>query len=204
MNMITPVTVETINNLAPNAGMLLTNFDYSSATDANTLAQLILSEETQGSSWRGATKGGINVQENREWWSPEFDGKRMPYKGEKQFSTANPKITGTLVEFTPENVKAVSGIATIATDGNITTVQPRGSIKEDDYFDNIVWVTNNGPDGLYLVELKNALCTSGMNSQSADKDIGTLPFEFSGHAENVVYSDELPIKYLFFAAAQEG
>lgn len=204
INMVTPVTAETINNLAPNAGMLLRNFDYSSATDAQTLAQLMTSKETQKASWLGATKGGINVQENRAYWSPTYDGRRMPFVGEKQFDTADPKVTGTLVEYTPENVKAVSGAADITTaDGNpITTVQPRASIKKGDYFRNIVWVTNHGMEGLYLVELKNALCTSGMNSQSTDKDIGTLPFEFSGHADSVEATDELPIKYLFFGTAE--
>lgn len=203
INMITPVTAETINNLAPNAGMLLKNFDYSSATDAQSLAALLTSEETQKNSRMGATKGGINVQENRSFWTPTYDGRRMPFVGEKQFDTADPKITGTFVEYTPENVRAVSGMADVtAADGNlVTTVQPRATIKAGDYFNNIVWITNHGMDGLYLVEVKNALCTVGMNSQSTDKDIGTLPFEFSAHADSVVFTDELPIKYLFFGAA---
>ena len=126
----------------------------------------------------------------------------MAYKGEKQFSEAAPKITGSLVEYTPENVKAVSGIATVSPNGNIITVQPRASISEGDYMTNVVWITNHGTNGLYLVDLKNALCTSGMNSQHNDKDIGTMPFEFSGHADNVEYKDELPISYLFFGAAE--
>lgn len=201
MNMVTPVTVETINNLQVDAGMLLKNFDFSSATDAESLMALIVSKEVQDASWMGATKGGVNVQENRTFWSPEFDGKRMSYKGEKQFENCEPKMTGTLVEYTPENVKAVSGIADMTTNGSITSIQPKASIREGDYFDNIVFVSNRGKDGLYVAELKNALCTSGMNSQSEDKNIGTLPFEFTGHAENVTFSEDLPIKYLFFARA---
>lgn len=204
MNMVTPVTVETINNLQVDAGMLLKNFDFSSATDAESLMALIVSKEVQEASWMGATKGGINVQENRTYWSPEFDGKRMSYKGEKQFEKCEPKLTGTFMEYTPENVKAVSGVADIIVDGNVTTVQPKATIRLEDYFDNIVFVANKGKDGLYLTEMQNALCTSGMNPQSEDKNVGTLPFEFTAHAENVTFSEDLPIKYLFFSSSRNA
>ena len=203
LSMVTPITAATFKKLNFNAGMLLVNFDYSSATDAGSLMELIVSPETQASSWVGATKGGINVQENRSYWRPEMDGKRMPFKGEAQFDTAEPKITGTLVEYTPKNVMAVSGAAEISTTGEVTTVQPRATIKVDDYFDNVVFVGNIGTDGLYLAELKNALCTSGMNSQSTDKDIGTLPFEFTGHSDSPIFTDELPLTYKFFSVAAE-
>ena len=53
--------------------------------------------------------------------------------------------------------------------------------------------------------MKNALCTSGINSQTSDKAVGTLPFEFSAHSASAVFTDELPVKYYFFkAAASEG
>lgn len=205
MKLISSVTAETINNLCPDAGILLKNFDYSAATDALTLMDLVLAEETQKNCWLGATKGGINVQENRSFWTPEFDGKRMPYKGDKYFESAEPKITGTMVEYRPDNVKIASGAALITTEGNITTIQPKASIQAGDYLDNVVWITNHGNKGLYLAELKNALCVSGINSQSTDKDILTLPFEFTGHADSVVYSDDLPAVYKFFASsATEG
>ena len=64
--MISPITAETFKALVFDAGMLLTNFDFSPATDAGSLAALIQSAEVQAESWRGATKGGINVQENSE------------------------------------------------------------------------------------------------------------------------------------------
>lgn len=200
MKMISAVTAETINNLSPDAGILLKNFDYASATDAESLMELIYAEGATESKWLGATKGGINVQENRTFWSPEFDGKRMPYKGDKYFENAEPKITGTMVEIRPENVKLASGAATMETTGSITVVQPHASIQIGDYLDNVVWITNHGNNGLYLVELKNALCVSGINSQSTDKDILTIPFEFTGHAASVVGSDDLPITYKFYAS----
>lgn len=203
MNMVTPVTAETFQRLNFNAGMLLKNFDYSSATDAASLMELIVSEEVQRESWLGATKGGINVQENRSYWTPEFDGRRMSFVGDKQFDNAEPKMTGTLVEFTPENVRVVSGAADVTSEGKVTTVQPKATIRTGDYLDNVVFVGNVGSDGLYLAELEKALCTSGMNHQTGDKDIGTLPFEFTGHSTSPIYSENLPVKYLFFGVTAE-
>lgn len=205
VNMVTPVTAETFKRLNFNAGILLHDFEFGTATDAASLMALIVDPETQQNCWFGATKGGINVQENKKYWSATMDGLRMPFVGDKQVDSAQPKITGTLVEFTPANLKALSGAADIenGTGSNVKIVQPRLSINPDDYFSNVVFVANNGADGLYVAELKNALSTTGVNSQSTDKDIGTLPFEFVGHSDSPVYTDDLPLTYYFFAAATD-
>lgn len=203
LSMVTPITAETFNRLNFNAGILLHDFDYSSATDAASLMALIVLPETQQNCWFGATKGGINVQENRKTWEPGMDGKRLPFVGETQFDTAAPKITGTLVEYTPKNIKAVSGAATIDVQDLITTIQPRATIKRGDHFQNVVFISNIGADGLYMAEIDNALCTSGMNGQTTDKDIGTLPFEFAAYSNSPRFTDELPIRYKFFGVAAE-
>lgn len=201
MDMVTPIRAETFENLVFDAGMLFKNLDYSTATDAASLMALIKTEKekTSGSALLGATKGGINPQTNFEFWSPELDGKRMPFKGEKRLSSADCVVSGTLVEMTPDNVKDVLGLADKTGSGAKITVQPRFSIKEGDYIEHLVWVGNLGSDGLYLIDLKNALCTTGLSTQTTDKDVGTLPFEFHGHADDVSSTD-LPISYLFFKA----
>lgn len=199
MDMMTPIRAETFENLVFDAGILFKDLDYSSATDAETLAGLIKTAKDSGTGLLGATKGGINPQVTFEFWEPELDGKRMPFKGEKRLSSADCVVSGTLVEMTPDNVKDVLGLADKSGSGKMITVQPRFSIQKGDYINHLIWVGNLGSDGLYLVDLKNALCTTGLSTQTTDKDVGTLPFEFHGHADNV--SDtELPIKYLFFKA----
>lgn len=198
--MLSPITAETFKNLVFDAGMLLTNFDFSSATDAETLFALVQSETAQANSWLGATKGGVNIQENRSTWSPEFDySGRIPFKGSRRFAGAEPKMTGTLVEFTPKNVKITSGSAVHTGKGtNIEKVQPIADIPADAYMSNVVFIGDLGTDGLYLAEMKNVICTSGINGQTADKDTGTLPFEFSAHSDSPVFTNELPISYYFF------
>ena len=201
ISMVSAVTADTFNNAVFNAGILLHDVDISSATDAASLLTLITSEENK-KKWFGATQGGVNIQENRTYWKPDIDGLRLPFKGQYQVDTVEPKMTGTLVELTPDNVKAVSGAADLTTNGNVTTVQARATIKEGDYFDTIIFVGNQGGDnGLFVCVMENALCTTGINSQTSDKAVATLPFEFTAHSSSVTFTDTLPVKYMFFAKA---
>ena len=204
INMVTPVTAKTINHLNPDAGMLLHDFDISEVKNAQELMQKITSADGQ-KCWFGATKGGINVQEGRSNWTPSFDSKRTSFKGEEKFASAVPKMTGTLVEFTPANVKAISGAAEIDdADPQKVKIQPKATIQNEHYFKNVGFVANNGPDGLYVAEMKNAMSITGMNSQSADQDIATLPFEFVAHSDSPVFTDDLPLTYWFFGASEEA
>ena len=88
------------------------------------LLTLITKQENKGK-WFGATQGGVNIQENRTYWKPDIDGLRLPFKGQNQVDSAEPKMTGTLVEFTPENVACVSGAADKGGSGNAITVAAR-------------------------------------------------------------------------------
>lgn len=204
IKMVSPITAETFQQLVFNAGMVLHDFDFSSAMHAGDLMALAMAEKAQKESWMGATDGGVNVQENRTYWEPGMDGKRLPFKGEKQFDTAKPKMTGTLLQHTPETVRKISGSAVITEEGDyVTKVQPTATIKPGDYMDNVVFIGNVGSDGLYLVEMKNVLCTSGMNWQTRDKGVATMPFEFSAHSDSPTFTDELPVSYWFYGVATD-
>lgn len=201
VSMVTPIRAETFERLQFDAGILFRNLDYSTAKDAESLAALVANAvSTNADTLMGATRGGVNPQTNFTFWEAEADGKRMSFVGSKRLDNAEAKISGTLIEFTPQNVKDAVGLADVSTADKVTTVQPRFDIKPGDYIEHIIWIANIGSDGLYLVDLKNALSVSGLSTQSTDKNTGTLPFEFTGHADNVI-STELPIKYLFFASS---
>jgi len=200
LSMVSAVSADTFNNTVFNAGILIHDVDISTATDAASLLTLITSGENR-EKWFGATQGGVNIQENRTYWKPDIDGLRLPFKGQYQVDTVEPKMTGTLVELTPDNLKAVSGAADTTTEGNITTVQPRATIREGDYFGSVTFIGNQGSDGLFACVMENALCTTGVNSQTSDKAVATLPFEFVAHSASVTFTDTLPVKYLFFATA---
>ena len=199
MEMLTAVTAYVINNLSPDAGILLFNVPIDSVADAEAMAALIEQNRSKAGTWGGVTDGDIKVNEGRSSWSPTFNGKRMPFKGDKFLDTAEPKISFTMLEFSPENFVVASGAADKAGSGTHITVTPRASYKDTDYLTNVLWCTMKGHDGIYVVELQNALCTKGIDSTAGDKKVAQLAVEFTGHKNDPTELDTLPIKYHFFA-----
>lgn len=202
MEMLTAVTADVMNKLSPDAGVVLCNVDLSSVTDAAGMAALIEENRGKEESWIGVTDGGIKVNEGRAFWSPTFDGKRMPFKGDKFLDTAEPKISFTLLEMTPANVKAASTAADKSGASPHIIVKPRASIQASDYLTNVVFATMIGTEGIYVAELKNALCTKGLDLSTADKAVGKIAVEFTGHKDDPKSLDYLPIEYHFFAATE--
>ena len=198
IDMVTPVTAETFQRLNFSAGIALHSIDIANVADAEALVALM---EANRDKWFGATKGNPRINENKSHWEPSINGKRLPFKGEKKFDTARPTLGITLVEFTPENMKAASGCAEVEdAETDHAIVKPVADVTPDSYFSNIVVVLNNGDNGLYAVELKNALCISGANTSFTDKDVGSIDVEFVAHADSPTSSKYLPIEYHFFAS----
>ena len=202
MEMLTAVTADVMNKLSPDAGLGMYDRDLSNVSDAAPMAALIDPHRGDPAHWIGVTDGGIKVNEGRSAWSPNWDGKRMPFIGDKHLDTAEPKISFTLLEFIAENVMLASGAADKTGDAtNHVKVTPRASYKREDYKTNVVFVTMVGPEGLYAAELHNALCTKGLDVSTADKAVAKLAVEFTGHKSDPTKLDTLPIDYHFFPAA---
>lgn len=199
MSMLTAVSADVMNRLSPDAGIVLCDIDdIETVADAEAMVEIIEQMRGDPEHWIGVTDGGIKVTEGRTWWSPAFDGKRMPWKGDKFLDTAEPKMSFTLLEMTPENVSRASAAADIKKDSETkTTVTPRATIKAGDYRKNLVFVTMVGPDGLYIAVQDNALCTKGVDASTADKNVAKLAVEFVAHQENPNDYDLLPQRYYF-------
>jgi hypothetical protein len=198
--MITAVTADVINNLTPDAGVVLFNVDISAIKTAAEMVALIETSSKTAENWLGVTDGGIKVDEGRKYWNPTYDSKRLPSIQEDYPDSAEPKISFTFLEQTAENIKAASGAADITTTGQKTTVHPRLELKKGDYLTNVVFVTMKGSEGLYVVELENALCTKGYNFASGDKKVGKSDVEFMGRVANPAVKT-LPIHYHFLTNA---
>lgn len=199
MQMLTAVTADVINKLSPDAGVLLCDVDLSGVTDAAAMAALIETNRGKAGTWLGVTDGDIKVNEGRSSWTPTFNGKRMPFKGDKFLDTAEPKISFTMLEFNPDNFVVASGAATKSGTAPHVKVTPRASYEDADYKTNVVWATMVGHDGILAVELKNALCTKGIDGSAGDKKVAQLAVEFTGHQANPAALDDLPIEYHFFS-----
>lgn len=191
--MLHPVSAETVQHYALNSGALARDVDFS---NIKTAADFVAYFQANPGKLLGATSGTTSINEGREIWEPERNGRRIPYKGEKFSAGANPSIKANLVELTPDNIKLGSGAADIEGEGTTyVKVKPRAEFQEGDYLSNLVWFTNYGKKGIIMSILKNAICTTGTNWSIDDKKIATSALEFFGHADGPVFSDDLPIEY---------
>lgn len=201
--MITGLTVETFSKLQLNAGAFLKNFDYAQYTTLAELREAIATALTAKENRLGATRGGGNFQATPSTRSIEADGKRYEYVGSVVYDSWDIKMTGTLLETTPGNVRDVLSSADIADKGNgMYVLTLRTQPKPEDYM-SLTWIGDTSR-GLVLINLKNALNTVGMNFTFTDKGEGTLPFEFHAFQEKVDDYDKAPVEIVFLEPEAEA
>lgn len=190
---------ESFQKIQLNAGIMLKNFDYSTATDASALAALIKTAKEEGTALLGATRGGGTFTCTPETREIEADGKRNAFVGSTIFDGWTIKLSTTLLEISPENLKtALPGAATVAA-GKKTTLTLSNNVSDSDYIKNLIWIGDIG-DGYLLIDLQNALNTSGITLTFTDKGEGTLPVEFTAHAAEL-NDDAMPFTIIHFDPA---
>ena len=192
-----PIRAEGFNNLQLNAGAFLKDFDYSSIADAAALKTAVAAAVAAGTKLLGFTRGGGSFTVTREMREPEVDGRRYSFVGGRFVDSADPYLSTTLLETTPENFIKALGSATATTSGKKTIVKMHTAIQDTDYED-IVWVGDLA-DGRYVaIKLYNALNTADFTFTFADKGEGTYTVEFHAHQSDVQDYDEAPFEIVFF------
>lgn len=201
--MITGVRPETFTKLQLNAGVFLKGFDWASITDAAALKTAIASFIQAGEGVVGATKGGGTFVCTPDIRQIEADGMRAPFVGSTLNDGWTVKLTGTMLESTPENFKDALLSADITSDsgGKVHKVRIRTSIKDTDYIEKFCWIGDTSK-GFVLIELENALNIAGATFTFTDKGEGTIPFEFHGHQSDVLQQEYAPCTLVFFDPAQ--
>lgn len=194
----TGLRTETFENLVLNAGMMVMNLDYASISDAAALKTALIAKKAAGADILGATRGGGSFVATRDIRSPEVDGKRYPYKGDKIVDAIDAHLATTLLELTPGRLKEAFGSATITTSGKKTTLRVKSAIEVDDYLQNLCWVGNISDGRLVVICLFNALNTIDLNITFADKNEATLPVEFHAHQDNVDDYEYAPFEIVYF------
>lgn len=200
--MITGLRAETFERLQLNAGVFLTGFDYSAATDAATLKTKLATAIEAGTGVLGATRGGGSFECTPETRTIEADGMRYPFKGSTVNDMWTVKLKTTLLEATPENFKNALMCADITTAGKVTTVRVRTDIKPDDYIPSLCWIGDTSK-GFVMIQLDNALNLTGASFTFTDKGEGTLPVEFQAHQASLEDQDHAPFRVVFFDEADE-
>lgn len=192
------IRAEGFENLQLNAGVFVENLDYSAITTVAgikaAVAALIQSGDTLG-----MTRGGGSFTIKREIRTPEVDGRRYAFKGDKFVDNCDGYLSGTLLEATPANIKRLFSTAEVTVSGAKTTITFHTAIDTDtDYIDHLCWVGDLAAGGLVLIEIDNAFNTADFSMTFQDKNEATLPFEFHAHQGDVLDYDTAPCRVIFF------
>lgn len=194
----TGLRTETFENLVLNAGMFVKNFDYTNIADASALKTALQEKKAAGQDILGATRGGGSFVATREIRTPDVDGRRYPFKGDKIVDSVDARLSTTLLELTPGRLKDAMGSATVTNSGKKTTIRLKTAISTDDYLSNLCWVGGLSDGRLAIINLYNALNTADLSITFADKNEATLPVEFHAHQDNVEDGEYAPFEIVYF------
>ena len=202
--MTSPIRPAAFQNLQLNAGIFLTDFNYSSIANAGALKTAIAPAVTAGTNILGVTRGGGTFTVTKEIRTPEVDGTRYPFKGQDFVDSVDAYLSGTLLEVNPANFKRLLGTGDVnkETGSKITTVTMHTAVDPaTDYIGKLCWVGDIANGTLVLIELDNAFNTSDFTFTFTDKGEGTMTFEFHARQADVLDYDNAPFRVVFFEPA---
>lgn len=168
-------TSKTAENLLLDAGAFFANFDI--ATDdfdtAVTAGKLL-----------GATRGGGQFTATPELRAIEVDGVKGAAKGLQVIDSWDVNMTANVLEVTLDGLKK----ALIASEVDTTTnleydiLKAKNVIELTDYIDNITFVgKKSGTAEPVIIQVYNAINTTGLSLQTQDKGEAVIAMTFKGH-----------------------
>ena len=189
----TKIPETTFKNLQLNAGVLLSDFNPSTATVAN---EAII----------GATTGGVNFTATPTFsdYGEDVDNCPKNMKELKNLDYWDINMSGTYVTVDANNVKSLVGAADVS--GNKIT--PRNDLKLTDFTD-VWWVGDysdqNGETngGFVAIHMINALSTGGFAIQSSDNGKGNFAFTYTAHY-SMSAQDTVPFEVYVKAGTAES
>ena len=167
----TKIPESTFKNLQLNAGVLLSDFNPTTAEVSN---EAII----------GATTGGVNFTATPTFsdYGDDIDNCPKNMKELKKLDYWEISLSGTYVTVDANAVKALVGAADVS--GNKIT--PRNDLKLTDFTD-VWWVGDysdqNGETngGFVAIHMMNALSTGGFAIKSSDNGKGNFAFTYTAH-----------------------
>lgn len=197
------LSANTPKRIQVNAGLFIQDFDIpDTVTDADAFKTLLTTTVAARTGVLGATRGGGTFVATPEVRELEADGKRYRTKGLTKIDSWDIRLTGTLIEAFQDNFKRGLITADVDTTGSVDTLTLRTAIADADYIDKLSWISLMG-DGTYMViEVENVINLDGLTFTFADKNEGTIPFNFAAHHSDIVDQDEAPVKIRYFHPVQ--
>lgn len=183
----TGVTTNTPKKILFGAGTIHKNLEYTAGTGG------------ASGSWNfedsiiGATSGGSKVTITPEITTIEADGAMVKVKGLDVKTGEVAEMEINFLELTKDLIKsAVIGEDGTSADSTYDLIESKADIEAGDYFDNIAFVgkTLGGKKIIFIMD--NALCTSGFESEGANKEAGVGTYTFACYADIDSDLDTLP------------
>ena len=161
--------------LATNAGIMLSDFDPAAPGTAESIRSKILF----------ATTGGVNpvCAATMKDFGSDIDNCPKNTMELAEIESWECSIGGSALTVTADTAVSLFGAAdkkTDTKDSKLTVVQPRMTLKPED-FKTLWYVCPYGTsEGFVAIKLENAISTGGFSMQSTDKEKGKFTFTYKG------------------------
>ena len=174
----TGVTTNTPKNILFGAGTIHKNLKYTPG------AQGAAGTRNFTESLMGATSGGSKLNIIPEVTKIEADGALVPVKGLSVKTGEAASMEINFLEITKDLLKAaVIGKDGTSEDATYDLIESKSNIEEGDYYDNIAFVGQTLDGRNVIAILNNALCTSGLELEGANKEGAVPAITFESHAD---------------------
>lgn len=145
----------------------------------------------------GATSGGNKLSIMSEITQIEVDGALVKVKGLTQKQGETGSLETNLAQHTKESfIRAIIGKEQDSLVKGYTQLTTKSLIEASDYLENIAYVGTMSDGKECIVIMENALCTSGFELESKNKETAVLKATFECNADFDDAHDTLPI-YIF-------
>lgn len=165
------VSADTPKNTVLGAGALYKNGKFTA--DGNFTGDLL-----------GATSGGVTVTITPEMYDIEADGVMVKAKGLAVKIGETATLATNLIEITPDTLAmAVIGEAGTSEDTRFDVTDSKPHIEAGDYIEGLTYVTRKTNGEPIAIVFDYALCTSGLEFATANKENSAIPVTFECYAD---------------------
>lgn len=168
-------TAQTGENLLLDAGCFFIDYDIETDTfDSAVKAGKLI----------GATRGGGKFEAKPEIRSIDVDGVKGKAKGLQAIDSWEVKMSASVLEVTKEGIARALTSSEIDTEGHVEydIIKAKNFIELTDYIDNVTFIgKKSGTAQPVIIQIYNAINTSGFSLETKDKDEAVIEMEFEGH-----------------------
>lgn len=187
MGRYTKIPQDTFDALQTDAGVLLKNFDITSAAASKDTPGFQLSDIVC------ATTGGVNIvcQPQYSDYGEDVDNCPNNMKELKHIDGWNCSVSTTSLGTSAYGIKLSLGAADI--DAESSKITPRRNLSQDD-FEDLWWVGDKANGGFLAVKIFDALSTDGLSLQTGKNAKGQTTIGITGHV-SIDNQDRVPMEF---------